>query len=86
MKDERFRISTVTSKSYNVFDCIKILNMQQCAFYMERGVNPVDVKLSESVRNGKKLLIYYFIKSETTEVYKEWCAYKEGRESNDISR
>ena len=80
IKDERFRISTVTSKSYNVFDCVKVLNMEQCAFYMERGINPVDVKLSESNKNGKKLLVFYFIKSETKDVYNEWCIYKERRD------
>lgn len=78
--DERFRRSTVTCKSYNVFDCVKILNMEQCAFYMERDVNPVDVRLSESDKNGKKLLVFYFIKSETKDVYAEWCKYKEGRD------
>lgn len=80
-----YRVSTVTSKSYNLFECIKILNMEQCAFYMDRDVNPVDIKLSESSKNGKKLLVFYFNKKETEEVYKEWCAYKEGRELNDIS-
>lgn len=80
MSDKYMRVSTVTSKSYNLFDCIKILNMEQCAFYMERGINPVDIKLSESNKSNKKLLVFYFIKDETTDVYTEWCAYKEGRD------
>ena len=80
MSDKYMRRSTVTSKSYNLFDCIKILNMEQCAFYMERGVNPVDIKLSESNKNSRKLLVFYFIKDETTDVYAEWCAYKERRD------
>lgn len=54
--------------------------MEQCAFYMDRGVNPVDIKLSESNKTGRKLIVFYFIKDETVDVYKEWCAYKEGRE------
>lgn len=77
---EYYRVSTVTSKSYDIFKTIKILNMEQCAFYMDRGVNPVDIKLSESNKTGRKLIVFYFIKDETVDVYKEWCAYKEGRE------
>ena len=76
---EYYRVSTVTSKSYDIFKTIKILNMEQCAFYMDRGINPVDIKLSESNKASKKLLVFYFIKDETADVYKEWCAYKEGR-------
>lgn len=75
---EYYRVSTVTSKSYDIFKTIKILNMEQCAFYMDRGVNPVDIKLSESNKTGRKLIVFYFIKDETVDVYKEWCAYKEG--------
>ena len=77
---EYYRVSTVTSKSYDIFKTIKILNMEQCAFYMDRGVNPVDIKLSESNKTRRKLIVFYFIKDETVDVYKEWCAYKEGRE------
>lgn len=77
---EYYRVSTVTSRSYDIFKTIKILNMEQCAFYMDRGVNPVDIKLSESNKTGRKLIVFYFIKDETVDVYKEWCAYKEGRE------
>ena len=77
---EYYRVSTVTSKSYDIFKTIKILNMEQCAFYMDRGVNPVDIKLSASNKTDKKLLVFYFNKDETTSVYKEWCAYKEGRD------
>lgn len=76
---EYYRTSTVTSKSYDIFKTIKILNMEQCAFYMDRNVNPVDIKLSESNKKDKKMLVFYFIKDETIEVYREWCAYKEGR-------
>jgi hypothetical protein len=81
MSDGYMRISTVTSMSYDVFRTVKILNMKQCAFYMDRDVYPVDVKLSDSNKSGKKVLVFYFLKDDTTEVYAEWCKYKERRDA-----
>ena len=78
---EYYRISTVTSKSYDIFKTIKILNIEQCAFYMSRDVYPVDIKLSESNKNGKPCLVFYFIKDDTKDAYAEWCAIKERRDA-----
>lgn len=78
---EYMRFSTVTNKKYNMFNTVRILNMEQWSFYMDRGVNPVDIKVTESNRSDKKMVAFYFDKDETKNVYAEWCAYKEGRDS-----
>ena len=46
MGDEYYRFSTVTGKKYNVFDSVKLLNLNQCIFYMENNVFPDDIKIS----------------------------------------
>lgn len=76
MNDEFFRHSTVTGKSYNVFDCIKILNIFQSIFYMENNVYPVDIVISDDRKTGRKCLVFYFIREETKTVYDTWCKNK----------
>lgn len=75
--DEFYRRSTVTGKSYDVFKTIKILNLQQNIFYMSKDVYPVDIKIGISDKDGKKCLIFYYIKDETKEVFDLWCKQKE---------
>ncbi len=89
MTDEFYRFSTVTGKSYNVFSTIKILNPTQSAFYIYNSVYPVDIRISEDRKTEKKCLVFYFIRSETKEVYDKLCSNngvekKEGGK-NDIS-
>lgn len=75
MDNEFYRFSTVTGKSYDVFKCVKLLNMQQVAFYLENSVFPVDIRVSLT-ENGKKCLVYYFDRSESKEIYNKWCNYE----------
>ena len=62
MNDEFYRMSTVTGKKYNVFDpnIVRILNMQQVAYYLSQDLIPIDVCVSED-KNGKKILPGYRI-------------------------
>lgn len=77
MTNEFYRFSTVTGKSYNVFDTIKLLNPVQVAYYMFHEVYPVDIKISEDRKTNKKCLVFYFIRSETKNVYDQWCRNNE---------
>lgn len=82
MDNEFYRYSTVTGKSYNVFETIKILNIYQSIFYMENLVFPVDIGISEDRKTGKKCLVFYFIRTETKEVFDKWCKNKEKKDNN----
>lgn len=73
MTSEFYRFSTVTGKSYNVFNTVKILNPAQSAYYMYNEIYPVDIRISEDRRTNKKCLVFYFIRSETKNVYDQWC-------------
>lgn len=72
MGDEYFRFSTVTGKKYNFFNTVKILNLQQCIYYYQNGIYPVDIKISED-NNGKKCFIFYYDRNESKQVYEDWC-------------
>ena len=76
MPEEFFRFSTVTGKSYNFFQCVKILNNKQAAFYMANGVELRDIRISKD-KNDKACLVFYFYKNETKQAYDAWCKQKE---------
>lgn len=77
MDDVFYVESIITGKRYNVFDCIKILNIQQVIYYLKNNVSLQDMKISEDRQTGKPCLVFYFIREDTREVYDEWCKRKE---------
>lgn len=72
--EEFLKRSKLTGKKYNVFDpnIVRILNMQQVAYYLSQDLIPIDVCVSED-KNGKKILVYLYYKSETQEAFDRWC-------------
>lgn len=73
--DEFIRKSKLTGKEYNVFDTVKILNMTQVAAYLNHDVVPVDIMVSTG-KEGRPILVYYYLKEETKEVYDLWCRHE----------
>jgi hypothetical protein len=71
MGDEFFRMSTVTGKKYNIFETVKILNINQCIYYMQNGFYPVDIKISQNEKENK-CLVFYYDKNETKKIYEDW--------------
>lgn len=77
MGEEYYRESNITGTKYNIFDCVKILNMQQTAFYIKNNVMPIDIQTSRSKDDSKDVLVFLFIRENTKEVYDAWCRQKE---------
>ena len=77
MGDEFYRLSTVTGKKYDIFKTVKILNLNQCMYYMQSGYYPVDIKISENDK-GNKCLVFYYNKEDTKEIYEDWMNRKRG--------
>lgn len=75
MGEEFFRLSTVTGKTYNYFETIKIYNLQQAMAYVENEVFPVDIKIVRDKEN-KRCLVWYFNQADTKEIYDKWCNYE----------
>ena len=68
--------SQVTQREYDLFSCVKIINIQQACAYMDNGVYPVDIKSSIDNKTGKRCAVFYFDKNESKEVYDKWCNYE----------
>ena len=49
---------------------IKLVNKEQVAFYLQRGVEPIKVQLGYNDR-----LVFVFLKEDTIEVWKQWKCY-----------
>ena len=74
--EEFFRRSKLTGKKYNVFDpdIVRIINMQQVAYYISQDVMPLDVYVSQDKKDeNKRILVYLYDKKDTVEVFDRWC-------------
>ena len=74
--EEYIRRSKLTGKKYNVFDpdIVRIVNMQQVAYYISQDIMPIDVYVSLDKKDPtKKVLVYLYDKKETVEVFDRWC-------------
>ena len=73
MADPYFITSQVTGKTYDVFSVVRILNVRQAAFYMSRSVVLQDIEVSQDRKTDLPVLVFYFNKDDTKEVYDIWC-------------
>ena len=66
--------SALTGRKYDLFDdVITIVNPLQAAFYVDRGLDILDVRLGNDRTTGHPILLYLFKRSETKEAFDEWC-------------
>jgi hypothetical protein len=76
--NQYIRRSAITGKKYDVFDDVIILvNPSQAAWYVSKNVNLLDVRLGNDKKTGNPILLYLFKRSETKEVFDEWCKRNE---------
>lgn len=73
MAEPYYITSSVTGKSYDIFSAIRILNIQQVAFYMNQGIELQDIEVSQDRKTGLPILVFYFNKEDTKEAYDIWC-------------
>lgn len=66
-------ISTITGKTYEAKDVVRILNTQQVIAYLNNGVELLDLYPSYDNRSDKPLLVYIFDRYKSKEAYDLWC-------------
>ena len=73
---EKFeRKSSITGKYYNLYDCVRILNLNQVDAYLKYGVMPLHIYVSKD-KNNKPVIVFLFDREETKEVYDLWCKHE----------
>lgn len=90
MENNYYRRSSVTGRTYDLFQCVKILNTQQAIFYLQHGVPLMDLQVSNSHKNDKPILVFVFKKQDTAEAWELWNLkkgeiYRQGGATNGYS-
>ena len=78
MDDKYIKYSHITGRTYNIFECVRILNIEQAIFYIKHNVKLMDLQISENHKTNKPIFVYIFKKKDTHEAYDLWCRNKEG--------
>lgn len=66
--------SALTGQKYDMFDdVITIINPSQAAYYVDKGLCILDVRLGNDRSTGHPILLFLFKKSDTKEIFDEWC-------------
>lgn len=72
--------SDITGRVYNAEDCVFFRNITQSIFYMEHGINPIDIFVG-----GDHKLVMAFLKSDHKKVISLWMANKELNDNKENS-
>lgn len=76
MAEPYYITSETTGKVYDIFSAIRILNTKQVAYYMSQGVELQDIEISQDRKTGEPVLVFYFNRDDTKDVYESWCNQK----------
>lgn len=62
-------------RPYSEKEVCRIINPKQRDLYMMNNVFPIDIYPSVS-KDGKKIMVYIFLREETKEVFEAWNNYE----------
>lgn len=68
--------STLYKKEFDETDSVRIINPKQAAFYWSKGIQPLTIYPSRDYTTDEPILAFVFKRSETKELYTEWCGRK----------
>lgn len=68
--------SNFTGKSYEPDKCCRIVNMLQLAFYIEQGVELLDLYVSKDYKTKKPILVGVIDRLDSFKAYQLWCDNK----------
>ena len=63
-------------RDYKPKEVVRIINPKQYLLYIKNHVYPIDMSTSIDDETNNIILEMIFLKSDTIEVYKKWCAYE----------
>lgn len=73
MIDKYYKTSKITGRTYDLFEIVRILNIQQAIWYLQNDVPLEDIEISEDRRTGLPVLVFYFSKTLSQNAYSIWC-------------
>ena len=76
--------SSFTGKSYDPSKCCRIVNMMQLAFYLDSGVELLDLYTSKDYKTNKPILVGVVDKTDSYDAYNSWCNNKTNNDAKEI--
>lgn len=73
---EHYAYSKLLERSYCIDGCIKIVNPNQAMFYIDQGVQILDIYPSMNYQTGQKVLVFIVDKFESMNAYNKWQKLK----------
>ena len=71
-----YRISKITNKRYDLFSIVKIINLKQIEAYIKNGATVLDIEIGENYKTGNPMVVFYFDRAETQDLYDKWCKHE----------
>lgn len=68
--------SSLRKCEYDESDAIRIVNPKQAAFYWSKGLKPISIYPSKDYTTEEPILVFIFKKSDSKELFSEWCERK----------
>lgn len=63
--------SNLTGQYYDLYKCVRIVNIQQVSAYLDNDADLLDVYVGRN--NGKRILVFLFDRDSTKDLYDKWC-------------
>lgn len=75
MAEPYYKTSKITGRTYDLFNCVHLLNIRQICAYIRKNVPIEDIEVSED-KNKNPMLVFIFDKTLSKNAYDEWCKNK----------
>lgn len=75
---KRYAYSETLNKTYPLSDTVRILNIRQALFYLQKNIELYDIYPSKDFNTGEPVLVFIFAREQSKSVYEEW---KNGRDT-----
>lgn len=57
---------------YDPSECIRLVNYRQLMFYIQKGVEILDLYPSKDFKTGQDVLVFIVNRNDSRSVYEEW--------------
>lgn len=71
-----YKTSQLTHITYNIFDCVVIMNPSQAAFYVNAGLQLLDLEIGEDRKTKEPVFCYLFDRQDSKPYFDDWCKRK----------
>lgn len=70
-----YKKSCITGRKYDLFNCVRILNLRQVCRYIELNTPIEDIEVGKD-KNGNPCLVFLFDRNLSKDAYDKWCNYE----------